>query len=70
MSDENATPVEDASEEAVESVVSEEVAGDKDESTEEVLKNGFVSDRQKKMDDIIQGRREELSEETDLDEDG
>ena len=59
MSDENATPVEDASEEAVESVVSEEVAGDKDESTEEVLKNGFVSDRQKAMDDIIQGRREE-----------
>ena len=69
MSDENATPVEDASEEAVESVVSEEVAGDKDESTEEVLKNGFVSDRQKAMDDIIQGRREELSEETDFDQD-
>ena len=68
MSDENATLVEDASEEVVQSEVSEEVAGEKDESMEEVLENGFVSDRQKKMDEIIQGRREELTEETDLDE--
>ena len=39
MSDENATLVEDASEEAVQSEVSEEVAGEKDESMEEVLEN-------------------------------
>lgn len=57
MTDENATPVEDASEESTESEVSEDVAGEKDESIEEVIKDGFVSDRQKAMDAIIERRR-------------
>ena len=63
MTDENATLVEDASEESTESEVSEDVAGDTGESTEEVIRDGFVSDRQKAMDAIIETRRQEVQDE-------
>ena len=63
MTDENATLLEDASEESTESEVSENVAGDTDESTEEAIREGFVSDRQKAMDAIIETRRREVQDE-------
>mgnify|MGYP003654232806 CR=1 FL=1 len=64
MTDENATLVEDASEESTETEVSEDVAGETGESTEEVMRDGFVSDRQKAMDAIIETRRQELEDDS------
>ena len=64
MTDENATLVEDASEESTETEVSEDVAGDTGESREEVIREGFVSDRQKAMDAIVETRRQEVQDDT------